>query len=336
MDGIGPYQWLGLTDTAPTFAGQATKFPKVNAGETALEFAAGAHLIALLEALSAQGWNQQFSNLIKNSSFESWSGGVAAAPDGWSISGITIARDADEKIGDYAAKMTFIAGAGYLIHTLAEFAYYQGRTVTFGVWIKTSTASLARILIADGVGTTYSSFHTGGGSYEFLTVTRTIAGAAIKVETDVEIAVAGNCLCDAAILVEGTIAPTFAPAPVEHVVGWQNWVPTLTGGADLSGYTVARFCRIGNLCFFRFCAENKNVTTAGNIQITLPYTHAATVGFAIVSMNVHNGTAWQGQVKNQIAANTNYLEVWETLAGDSWGGAETGVYIRASGFYEVA
>lgn len=55
---------------------------------------------------------------------------------------------------------------------------FQGRTVTEGRWVKTSTASHAKITITDSAGSTSSSYHTGGGAYEWLEVTRTVDASA--------------------------------------------------------------------------------------------------------------------------------------------------------------
>jgi len=54
---------------------------------------------------------------------------------------------------------------------------YQQRTVTFGAWIKTAKASHVRLAIYDGAYD-YSSYHTGGGTMEWLEVTATIGAAA--------------------------------------------------------------------------------------------------------------------------------------------------------------
>lgn len=51
-------------------------------------------------------------------------------------------------------------------------ARFKGRTVTFGCWVKTSAASKARLNIYDGAQT-FSSYHTGGGGWEWLEVTHT-------------------------------------------------------------------------------------------------------------------------------------------------------------------
>lgn len=52
---------------------------------------------------------------------------------------------------------------------------FAGRTVTFGCWIKTSTASHTRLRISDGVSSdSYSSYHTGGGAWEWLEVSHSV------------------------------------------------------------------------------------------------------------------------------------------------------------------
>jgi hypothetical protein len=51
---------------------------------------------------------------------------------------------------------------------------FAGRTVTFGCWVKSSDASHVRLKINDGTET-FSDYHTGGGAWEWLEVTKTIA-----------------------------------------------------------------------------------------------------------------------------------------------------------------
>jgi hypothetical protein len=62
------------------------------------------------------------------------------------------------------------AGAAYT----EWFRRFAGRTVTVGMWLKTSLASHARIGLYDGATWTYSSYHTGGGTYEWLEVTKAV------------------------------------------------------------------------------------------------------------------------------------------------------------------
>ncbi len=49
---------------------------------------------------------------------------------------------------------------------------FKGRPVTFGAWVKTSTASHARLWLSGSVGNTYSAYHQGDGNWEWLEVTQ--------------------------------------------------------------------------------------------------------------------------------------------------------------------
>ena len=52
---------------------------------------------------------------------------------------------------------------------------FKGRTVTFGAWVKSSTASDIKLRVTDATDSTDSGYHTGGGDWEWLEVTKTIA-----------------------------------------------------------------------------------------------------------------------------------------------------------------
>jgi hypothetical protein len=51
---------------------------------------------------------------------------------------------------------------------------FRDREATFSCWIWCAEASSGRISIDDGVGVSYSSYHTGNSQWQYLTVTRTI------------------------------------------------------------------------------------------------------------------------------------------------------------------
>lgn len=119
------------------------------------------------------------------------------------------------------------------------------------------------------------------------------------------------------------------------LVEWTDWVPTLIDDADLSGYDTARYYRLGDICFFMFIANNKNVTTAGAvIKITLPFT-AANIGETTLAGIIHDGAAWIGMPRLEIGGNTNHIYVYKNAAGGGWVGTEAGVYIRLNGFFEI-
>lgn len=110
--------------------------------------------------------------------FESWAAGTSVAPDGWIADGTagSIARESSIiKFGNYSMKIISGASANYRAeYNVQRYDLYSGKTLTFGAWVYCSSASKARLAIFDGITTTYSSYHTGSGAWEFLTVTAQI------------------------------------------------------------------------------------------------------------------------------------------------------------------
>ena len=113
-------------------------------------------------------------------------GGTSAATANFTREGTTIDS------GTYAMKAEItIAGSSDSYLRVKQSAWrpakYQGLTVVLGVAVRVATSSKVRLSIYDGVGTTYSSYHTGGGSFEVLTAKRTIDSAATELTVKVEI-----------------------------------------------------------------------------------------------------------------------------------------------------
>jgi hypothetical protein len=135
-------------------------------------------------------------NLVTNDDFLLWAAGDAAAPTGDVLAGTgaSIARtgtglgDTNRKIGDFAAKITRAAADTTLTRSILSGTPFTranwiiGLYAAGGMWVKTSIANHARISIYDGIGFTYSSYHTGGGTWEFLPVTRQINASADRLE----------------------------------------------------------------------------------------------------------------------------------------------------------
>ncbi|HDZ27700.1 hypothetical protein LCGC14_0489340 [marine sediment metagenome] len=98
----------------------------------------------------------------------------------------------------YSAKMVPNAGGFYLLFPKTYYSneyhlkHFAGRTVTFGVWVKTLAASHAYLRAYDGVTTTNGDYHTGGGAFEWLEITKVIASAASNVHFQVRTDLAGN------------------------------------------------------------------------------------------------------------------------------------------------
>lgn len=114
----------------------------------------------------------------------------ALGPDGWQKdTTLNVYREpngANTKDGAYYALKMVVGSAGDFIQypvpgpgsTKEFYIKYAGRSVSFGAWVKCGAGNHARLFIYDGVSSTYSSYHTGGGTYEWLEVTQSISTSA--------------------------------------------------------------------------------------------------------------------------------------------------------------
>lgn len=138
--------------------------------------------------------------------FEDWENGDDAEPTGWSKTGTpTIAKESTiKKHGDYSVKLIGTDTGQDIHRAIDDGEDYQGRTITLGVWVYTSGAGVT-ITIDDGVGTTNSSAHTGGGGLELLSVTRQIDPSATKLQATLNIPNGVTAYFDSCLLVEGEV-----------------------------------------------------------------------------------------------------------------------------------
>ena len=126
-------------------------------------------------------------NVLTNDEFETWSGGASTDPDGWVSSGAgsSIAREGTiKKAGLYSAKLTRSGTDCYLgqtFHSLRGIGYWKGKTVNVGCWAYATVANRVRIKIDDVSTETYSSYHTGDSTWQYLTVTHTISNSSVSV-----------------------------------------------------------------------------------------------------------------------------------------------------------
>lgn len=166
-------------------------------------------------------------DLVVNGRFSLWPSGAAAAPGGWTLTTSTLARtgagEADTFTfgnGKYAAKLT---GAGNLSQDIVgstlfadRYTGLRSRDVSAVVRVKTSVPSSGRIAITDGVLTTYSSYHTGGGGEEDLTVVHSISPTATKLTVQLLNDQTG------AVYFGGVSAVLSSVAPSGHVIPRAN------------------------------------------------------------------------------------------------------------------
>lgn len=152
-------------------------------------------------------------NLAPNSSFDVWENGVGVSVDNWLISGAGATCERESTIikhGLYSAKLTRSGADCYIYAEMATAMgtpYHRSRTYTLGAWVYATVAGRARLAIYDSVpaSTTYSSYHSGGSSWEFLTVTVTMNASAGNVEARLVVDT-GNTAAyfDAVMFVEGS------------------------------------------------------------------------------------------------------------------------------------
>ncbi len=161
------------------------------------------------------------TNLLTNGDFENWTAGTSSAPDGWGELGGTVARETSIiKLGTYSMKLTNTLSANAYVaqylYATKGIAYWQGRKLTFGCWVYASAANRVKIMLRDNV-TTAEMYHSGSGSWEFLTATLTVASNAGTLYVEPVIAGDGSSISayfDGAIVVEGSSAFAFSDKPV--------------------------------------------------------------------------------------------------------------------------
>lgn len=126
-------------------------------------------------------WKPEWSDsLISNGDMLLWAGGAAAAPDSWTLSGAgaSVARDSTNYYtndGPYGAALTRAGTDCRLLQDVTSPTNYQNLKLTAGCWVKATVANRGMIQIgSDGTTSNNSSFHTGGGDWEYLTVTHTV------------------------------------------------------------------------------------------------------------------------------------------------------------------
>jgi len=192
---------------------------------------------SLVTAADAQTLPQ--TNTVVNDIFLIWPDGDSSAPSRWTLAGTgaAVARagtslaDTNRKVGDFCAKLTFGSTTLTLqndILTTAAFSrlsHLQQEVFGFGVWIKSAVASQVRVYITDGVTTTYTSYHTGDNTWQWLSTTHTVSDTATKISIGISVeSSAGN--------------PAYASgvtAMISNVVP-AGWRPTPTAYSTVGTY----------------------------------------------------------------------------------------------------
>jgi hypothetical protein len=237
-------------------------------------------------------------NWIANDNFLIWPGATGEAPAYWTLTTLTIARETTtKKIAAQSAKLTRSGSDGSLSQNLmnstsftANGAYYKGKTFAFGAWLYTSVASCARLQFNDGVTTTETSYHTGGGGWEWIAGTHTVSNSGTTLQVLVQVL---NSNGD--VFVNGVTATVS-----EDALGITEWMPARTvigtiifkAAGTISAATTYNKDRFGAARPFIVLDTRMNIVTA------------PTGADLIIDINQWDGSAWQSMytTKPEIAA----------------------------------
>jgi len=180
-------------------------------------------------------------NLLINGDFE-----IGDPPIEWILEGVgaTLARsNVQARINTYSALLTRNGNDCDIYQGISNFAYYDSRIMTVGVWVYATVADRARIGIGFNGAVYWSAFHTGDSTWQWLTRTYLIGVAPVNVRLYCQI-LSGDTAAyfDGAILVEGDSCPAFSPKPAAYITEKEftinafqyptpgtDWTPTIQG-----------------------------------------------------------------------------------------------------------
>lgn len=129
------------------------------------------------------------TNLACNDDYLLWPNGDTSVPSYVTLFGgvsPTIARtgsglaDTNTKVGPFSMSLVFASNpCGYYRTIISATAatnlgHLKGsQKFAAGIWVKCATANVVRVFIDDGAAVTYSSYHPGDGTWQFLTIAPT-------------------------------------------------------------------------------------------------------------------------------------------------------------------
>ena len=205
----------------------------------------------------AQGQELPQVNCVLNDTFIIWAAGDAVAPSGWTLAGTgaacaragTSLGDTKRKVGDFCAKLTYGSSQLTLSQDVLPTAAFsrvdhlKTTSVGFGAWVWSNVASQARVYVTDGVATDNSAYHTGDGTWQWLSVVHAISGSATKLQVGIAVVsgAANPVYFSGATMIFGLLAPdNWRPTP--NTVGTVFWPSpgAQTTGTGKAWYTFNR------------------------------------------------------------------------------------------------
>ena len=129
-------------------------------------------------------------------------------PTGWAIGGYSeiIRESSITHGGTYSVKITHGTSNPALTQDPGTPSSYNNKTMVFGCWVYSSVPSSARLYVTDQAAVDYSSFHSGGGGWEYITCVHKCNASCTVFEVGLIVS-SGTAYFDSAILYE-QLAPT--------------------------------------------------------------------------------------------------------------------------------
>lgn len=187
----------------------------------------GAAVTSTTDRRKRTPWEVQKPDLLTNGGFEIWQRGSGPytgsgdyTADRWQQSlgsGSTISTSRDSGNSDdgseYCAAVTYThLNESGIFQRLENYQQLRNKTITFSLRVKTATSNAVRIAIKDDVGGyTYSSYHSGSGDYETLTVTATVTSSTTQLNAEIRLGATSTVYLDNAMLVLGDLPSEYAP-----------------------------------------------------------------------------------------------------------------------------
>jgi len=263
------------------------------------------------------------ANQLTNGGFEVWQRGNGPytatgvyTADRWLLTlvgsdTLSVSRNTanvDTSLGsNYCAACTFTLGSGGGATSLSQplktgdANQLASRQVSASVRVSTGTASAVRIGVHDGTSWTYSSFHTGTGTYQTLTATATIGGASTA---QVGVFFAGSCTAylDNAMLVVGSQPADYAPLPPADDLARCLRYYEIVGGAGGSDIMIRGWAG----------GAGQNIDQSFRFRVTKPITPTMTKVGGWTNANT------SGLAMPSFTADAVRVEITSTTTGDTW------------------
>lgn len=141
----------------------------------------------------------------------------------------------------------------YIYQRIEDTARYRGKYITLSIAVKTNSANAVRAAIDDNiVGVFGSSYHTGGNTFEILTVTGLVSNTATDLRIGIAVSAQSTTYIDAAMAVIGSFpALPFVPSdPSIDLARCQryyekSYLPGVAPGTSTTTNTVANIANGG-------------------------------------------------------------------------------------------